>query len=1606
MSNPKRVSLTTIESNTEKIKTKRKGSFRINIPIVEEPASKEYSRFNYETLYKSALDKKRLKKDTNGAQNGLTNGGGLDLDDEGEDDDLAKLAKKFEQKYGGTQKKDNYSQLGAGYDEEDSFIDNTDAYNDELSEDLLPKHGGYYLNRGNLELERIDIPEEVIGKIGKRTVNVIQSSDEEEDGESSEAEESGRDENEEDEDEDSEGSDETENDQDEIKTEANGVVRERPAVANAKNERKPSSAANVKTPSQTDHSILSTIESVVGHSTKTEKKKKKRKREREETEGEGEHPGSKHRRQEEERDEEEKKKKKMSTEDSVSSSKHHKHAKKHKDKHEERKDKVHDHGKDKVRKSTGTTVKELLNEKKMDVTSTPPTPAVPIAQHVPVWTSPSSNLNDVIESVVRAAHHEPHTVRTPNSCEFNRPIIFSEDSASLPTSEDVDMSEDVLPIHTSASESVLINGHQEGSAPTTPNMTPNLPPTDLKIPETLPDSIRDLITALRLVANQVSNLSSRKTFPQDVNDLLIELEARCRTISSANKNAVYAHIGTFLPLSKDTLIKRARKMSVDKEEEKLEGIIKKLKLKIDAVMPGILLQYSKDCEVAANKTAAEKSMENASGDTKPATKQMLPRRIFPWDEQLRCYLREIVEIKARCFRIMNCRKDTEEDYIKEYLDTRIKPLWPDGWMKVPVLLREGRSQPNVRGKKYTPKPASKKIVQHTPQTTQTPMPKPEPHQHSKHQPPPKHKASEHMLLSAQAQTLLSSLAAVNSLSYQKSSSESVATSTPSLFSQIQSSLSKVPASQSSATNTEPSPPTSASVSNVTPTTTNSNVKKVPPPQPKPSSSPSPHTISNLINTTKAHVSSSKYNYPPEVLTTPPVSSNSFSVKPPGDLLPASTSLSSLLLHTSAQSYLPSLAYGLSSLSSSTGKPVLSLSQPLSKSCSTSTSPVYKLPPFSQPMTFPSPSSSPTLSRKSASPHSSSSPPKKRMSTPSPTLGEPSNILDLSPKGPPASISYSSKDRSVSPLSSKPINRDPPPTPSQPPTPLHREQATSPVTTKGGGGAMLSLKQRILQDNAKVTAPSPSPSSHPPYHQSDPKPSPLRESPSLAEVSVSAASALSQMIHDSLLSTPSGGHKVESNRTHDSGGSHRAHESNRISNESPSGGSHRVSDILKTGYSAGAGGVIATSGPTSAVPKPTAVHPTTPNPESRPEGTKSGGSVLDSQPRERKSSRSSSKDSDGKESEIVADVLKSLMSLNQMSESSAGSPDKSKVIGGLHVGPTPHCSKKITVANRQRPASEQHGLSRNRPRNISTDQAPRIRIKQLRFGTWNVRTLATPGASDILSEELKCYNMDIVALQEVRWPQSGKETTRHYQIYYSGNKDGFYQKGVAFAVQKHLDSAVMSFDAVNERICTIRIRGKFKNISAICIYAPTEDADEEDKDEFYEKLEEIWNLLPAYDVKLILGDANAQVGKEVIWRNTAGKESLHETSNDNGTRLLSLAVAGDMYVMSTMFARKNIHKETWYHPNGQTKNQIDHVLIDKRHRWNITNVRSIRGAECGSDHNLVLVKIYQRIAVEKKDRTNQTPYTDWEKLKDPIKASVYRMKISDKLNELRGVELEF
>jgi hypothetical protein len=68
------------------------------------------------------------------------------------------------------------------------------------------------------------------------------------------------------------------------------------------------------------------------------------------------------------------------------------------------------------------------------------------------------------------------------------------------------------------------------------------------------------------------------------------------------------------------------------------------------------------------------------------------------------------------------------------------------------------------------------------------------------------------------------------------------------------------------------------------------------------------------------------------------------------------------------------------------------------------------------------------------------------------------------------------------------------------------------------------------------------------------------------------------------------------------------------------------------------------------------------------------------------------------------------------------------------------------------------------------------------------------------------------------------------------------------------------------------------------------------------------------MKILLGDFNAKVGKEDIFKPTIGNESLHEINNDNGVRLVNFAK--NLRVKSTMFPHRSIHKYTWTSPDGK------------------------------------------------------------------------------------------
>ena len=216
---------------------------------------------------------------------------------------------------------------------------------------------------------------------------------------------------------------------------------------------------------------------------------------------------------------------------------------------------------------------------------------------------------------------------------------------------------------------------------------------------------------------------------------------------------------------------------------------------------------------------------------------------------------------------------------------------------------------------------------------------------------------------------------------------------------------------------------------------------------------------------------------------------------------------------------------------------------------------------------------------------------------------------------------------------------------------------------------------------------------------------------------------------------------------------------------------------------------------------------------------------------------------------------------------------------------------------------------------------------MRFGTWNVTSLYRTGGVTLVAKELARYRIDFVGVQEVRLDGNGISQIGDYLLYY-GEGNNNHQLGTGFFIHKRIKSAVKKVEFISDRLSYLVLKGRWCDIVVINAHAPTEEKDDHIKDSFYEELEHTFDQLPRYHMKILLGDFNAKVGREDIFRPTIGKESLHAISSDNGVRLVNFATSKNLIVKSTTFPHKDIHKYTWTSPDGLTHNQIDHILIDK------------------------------------------------------------------------------
>ena len=157
------------------------------------------------------------------------------------------------------------------------------------------------------------------------------------------------------------------------------------------------------------------------------------------------------------------------------------------------------------------------------------------------------------------------------------------------------------------------------------------------------------------------------------------------------------------------------------------------------------------------------------------------------------------------------------------------------------------------------------------------------------------------------------------------------------------------------------------------------------------------------------------------------------------------------------------------------------------------------------------------------------------------------------------------------------------------------------------------------------------------------------------------------------------------------------------------------------------------------------------------------------------------------------------------------------------------------------------------------------------------------------------------------------------------------------------------------------------------------------------------------MKILLGDFNAEVGRENIFKPTIGNESLHQDSKDNGVRTVNFATSKNVVVKSTMFPHRDIHKHTWTSPDGKTHNQIDHILIDRRRQSSVLDVRRFRGADCDNDHYLVVAKVRERLAVSKQTvQKLDGERFNLRKVKDLEVKKQYQIEITNRFSALGNI----
>ena len=109
-----------------------------------------------------------------------------------------------------------------------------------------------------------------------------------------------------------------------------------------------------------------------------------------------------------------------------------------------------------------------------------------------------------------------------------------------------------------------------------------------------------------------------------------------------------------------------------------------------------------------------------------------------------------------------------------------------------------------------------------------------------------------------------------------------------------------------------------------------------------------------------------------------------------------------------------------------------------------------------------------------------------------------------------------------------------------------------------------------------------------------------------------------------------------------------------------------------------------------------------------------------------------------------------------------------------------------------------------------------------------------GKLEVVKQEMARVNINILGISELRWTRMGEFNSDDRCTYYCG-QESLRRNGVAIMVNKRVRNAVPGCSLKNDKMISIRFKGKPFNIMVIQVYALTNNAEEAEVEWFSEDL---------------------------------------------------------------------------------------------------------------------------------------------------------------------------